>query len=289
MVDESVSFSPIVDNLFRTLAPFGLRFEGRPPSRPASLQLWIEAISSPALLRAIWRSLRRFTVLDPQCRGGARLVLAGRTLEPVFLAVLERMRAFVDDAASSRYRRRPEHLRDMRSLVDLAEDAGWGHDRETFVRRTIVRQSLFGIATSKSGIRRTVRDLLSYAGLDRSGLAIIDCNVRPFGDSIAAISSAGDQQLKVAPSPEGDRLREEIDLFRTAWDAVRKSRAFLVSDQEEFATAAAQLERRRQYLRRQLLVIAAKDALAEESRMAPLPELGFSDARALTQFSTVLA
>src|SRR5690606_15332969 len=86
-------------------------------------------------------------------------------------------RTHFDDAARTRASRRPEHLRDVRTLIDLVEGARWKGDRSRFARRCILQQNLFALCTSPAAARRTVRALLEYGGVDDRRSIILDGNV----------------------------------------------------------------------------------------------------------------
>lgn len=231
----------------------------------------VEECDDPDWLRSIWRKLRGVSVLHPDCEDGKRLLKAAGTLEIVFMAVLERMRAFVADSALRGGRRRPEHLRDMRNLTEDAEDRRWNRDTRRFVRRLLVQQNLFAIAESRAAGRRVARDLLGFAGLEEGALPSIDCNVWRVrggtgsshrahggpGSVTARCAKAGrDAFIAVTDPPVSDGgddspLSAEMRVHLTAWEMVRRVR-MAGGDPGDLRRAVSQLERRRHLLRRQL-------------------------------------
>lgn len=233
----------------------------------------IEETDDPDSLRSLWRKLRRISVMDPDCADGAHLLKAAGTLEIAFVAVIERMRGFVEDSSRRGDRRRPEHLRDMRALSEEAEGRQWERDTRRFVRRLIVQQNLFVVAPTRSAGRTVARDLLGFAGVENGALPALDCNVwrvvpepKPpamlRSVTVAAASAATEPALEAGTPAAGSHitpaiaLTETFDLHRKAWEMVRRVR-LAGGDREELRRAASRLERRRALLRRQLREIGA--------------------------------
>ena len=246
----------------------------------------------PDRLRTTWRRLRGIAVLHPDCADGARLVRAAGTLEMVFVAAIERMRAFVADASILGGRRRPEHLRDMRTLSDAAEDRLWDRDTRRYVRRLIVQQNLFAVVRTRTAGRTVARDLLRYADVREGALPAIDCNVwrepgrSPHGCGPGSAPGFG----ILSPTSDGiahdgerwpeEHLTEALELHRRAWEMVRRIR-LKGGHFEDLQLAVSQLERRRSLLRRQLDDMAAdagsNSPIADELRFFRTPgERGLS-------------
>ncbi len=229
----------------------------------------IAECGDPDQLRTIWRRLRGIALLHPRCEDGHRLVRGAGTLEILFVAAIERMRAFIADASILGGRRRPEHLRDMRSLAEAAEDRLWEQDTRRYVRRLIVQQNLFAIVQSRSAGRIVARDLLRYAGIREGALPAIDCNIwrehstsaesaeRTSGAYRTLAASNLEERSPSGGHPGDGELSEAVELHRTAWEMVRRLR-LAGAHAEDLRLATSRLERRRSLLRRQLRALAAE-------------------------------
>ncbi|MEX2581944.1 MAG: hypothetical protein WD766_01645 [Gemmatimonadota bacterium] len=131
-------------------------------------------------IRRLWRTIGEISLLDLDCGSGEWLGAAAEVLEPIYLACLDRMRSFVDDAAAAGDGRRPEFLSDLRSIVEAAEDDRQNDGPEEYVRRLLVQRNLYGVAKGRGDLRATGERLARYARRRRGrgvGEKVVDANI----------------------------------------------------------------------------------------------------------------
>jgi hypothetical protein len=244
----------VIDRLFGMIVPPRERTHVGEADRLQAILVRIERFRDPDDVRTVWRRMRGFSVLHDGCSDGGRLVRAGGAIEVVLLGVIERMQSFVDDASIRRDRRRPEHLRDLRSLTEAAEAPVWKLDRKLYLRRLIVQQNLFAVVSSRCAGRAVLRDLLAYAGAEGPGLPLIDCNIWRRKDRDSWTGERVPVRSGVA-KPDVTGFAEELALHRKAWEMVRKIR-LAGGEPRDLRGASCQLQRRRQLLLRQLREMA---------------------------------
>ena len=151
----------------------------------------IAASEGPELVRAFWKALRGVSVLDPTCGSGAFLFAALNVLEPLYNACLDAMRGFLDDAERSPRKRRPEHLRDFRRVL---EQVGQHASERYFVLKSIVIDNLYGVDVMEEAVEicklrlflKLVAQLDSYEQIEP--LPDIDFNVRA-GNTLVGFTS----------------------------------------------------------------------------------------------------
>jgi Eco57I restriction-modification methylase len=99
----------------------------------------VQNCADPDLLRAMWHTLNRMTVLDPTCGSGAFLFAALNVLEPLYEACLACMQAFLDELPPDAH---PHKLKDYRAVLDrVAQHPNQGY----FVLKSIVINNLYGV------------------------------------------------------------------------------------------------------------------------------------------------
>ena len=145
----------------------------------------------PELLRAFWHAMRDVSVLDPTCGSGAFLFAALSTLEPLYTACLEGMRGFLDDGERSGRKRSPEHLGDIRRILEQVDK----HPSERyFILKSIVLNNLYGVDIMEEAVEicklrlflKLVAQLESYDQIEP--LPDIDFNVRA-GNTLVGFTS----------------------------------------------------------------------------------------------------
>jgi hypothetical protein len=198
-----------MDALIERLRARGLRC----PRQPARLQCWIERLDTPTSLRRLWRSLTTVAFVDPDCRRGDALLGCAKILEALYVAVLDRMRCWVDDPAAGEWRRR-NRLADFELLVERSEQREIHSSTEVFARRLIVQNNLFALARSPADARRCRERLHRYASL-RPAVAGVDSNVL----------------LRKSPAASTRGSRAESDLVPRA--GIRDLRRSLGDDRSE--------------------------------------------------------
>lgn len=102
----------------------------------------IDDCEGPELLRSFWVAIQRISILDPTCGSGAFLFAALNILEPLYEACLDRMQAFLDDAArSSKKRNNPKFTDFPNELERVAQHP----NRRHFILKSIVIGNLYGV------------------------------------------------------------------------------------------------------------------------------------------------
>jgi hypothetical protein len=184
-VDPGRIAEAIVAALLRRITRERARGEQRdPPGSGAdegsveSLQRWLE-LASESQLRAGWRALQTFSVLDPACGRGERLVQALSVLTLVYDAVLERMQSHVADLDYARLRPRANRLRDFRRALEGVPDSG--QERAEHIRGRVLRDNIFGIGGSPEESRATRSRLRRQLGRspDPAVSALLRLTIRP--------------------------------------------------------------------------------------------------------------
>jgi hypothetical protein len=124
----------------------------------------IEGSATPGLVRAFWRALREFAVLDPRCGSGERLHTALRVLETLYDACLERMQVWADELIHTGTRHRPEERSDFRRVLARANDTRRHPSRRHFVRGSILCNNLFGVDPHPGAVAACADRLLGGPG-----------------------------------------------------------------------------------------------------------------------------
>lgn len=186
------------------------------PITPAMVQAWVEEADVEGV-RRLWRALRGFTALDPACRDGRWLLGVSALLEPLRLAVIERMRSLLDEARSGP-RRRPEYLSDLANVVDAAGDREADPGGRIHVRRSLLRENLFAIAPTARAEERCTRALARYGALEDGLIPLLDLNIRRAapGERLGDGRRAGSSTMEA---------HEEAEILRTTVRMLRAHRA----------------------------------------------------------------
>ena len=204
----------------------------------------------PELLRAFWHAIygnrertdTGISVLDPTCGSGAFLFAALNVLEPLYTACLERMRGFLDDAERSERKRSPEHLGDLRRLLEQVEK----HPSERyFVLKSVVLNNLYGVDVMEEAVEicklrlflKLVAQLESYDQIEP--LPDIDFNIRA-GNALVGFTSLDALRQAMTVTPDGqhrqvfpedqaalDRINEEAENASAAFDQFRWQQTML--------------------------------------------------------------
>ena len=211
----------------------------------------------PELVRAFWKALSSVSILDPTCGSGAFLFAALNILEPLYVACLETMAAFIDDLDRSKRPHRPEKLRDFRTLL---AQVGQHASEPYFIEKSIIVNNLYGVDLMEEAVEicklrlflKLVAQLEDYDQIEP--LPDIDFNVRS-GNTLVGFTS----MAEVKRTLRGDLVRELSlpDIEEHAEIADRTFRKFREMQTEEGMDAAAFAETKLE-LRKRL------DALRDE-------------------------
>ena len=204
----------------------------------------------PELLRAFWHALygnrersdTGISVLDPTCGSGAFLFAALNILEPLYIACLEGMRGFLDDAERSERKRSPEHLGDFRRILEQVDK----HPSERyFILKSIVLNNLYGVDIMEEAVEicklrlflKLVAQLENYEQIEP--LPDIDFNVRA-GNTLVGFTSLDAVQQAMTVMPNGqhrqmfpedqaalDHINEEAEIASAAFNQFRWQQTML--------------------------------------------------------------
>jgi hypothetical protein len=154
----------------------------------------VDRCDSPALLLAIYRTLKSLSILDPTCGSGAFLFAALNILEPLYEAALERMEAFLVDADTD--------AAELAEFATVIERVRAHPNRTFFTLKTIVVHNLYGVDVMEEAIEicklrlflRLVAQVSSVAHLEP--LPDIDFNVRA-GNTLVGFASLADARATI--------------------------------------------------------------------------------------------
>lgn len=218
----------------------------------AELVRMIERSQEAPLLRRIWKATRGLRILDPDCEFPDWIAARASPLEQICLALLERMRAWVDDLERGP-KRRPEHLRDFKEVVEAAEGERWQADRVRRIRCEILRRNIFTLhrdAGAQERFRCWARGWVGDVAPEHMPLVLNCCLRRGPQDALPTVS----RESKV---PGADVLRRSLKAARDAFGTAEWTR-------KELSDAAEQIERRR------MLLFRKYDSRASDGSV-PLP------------------
>lgn len=180
----------------------------------------IENCEGPDLLRAIWQTLEKVSILDPTCGSGAFLFAALNILEPLYEACLCRMEAFVEDLERSGEKHRPEKFSDFQKLLTRVA----AHpNRPYFIFKSIILNNLYGVDIMEEAVEicklRLFLKLAAQVDPDPAKpnfgiepLPDIDFNIRA-GNTLVGYARYED----VLKSAEGDWVRQaEIERVKVS-------------------------------------------------------------------------
>lgn len=236
----------------------GARAEGWPgpgPELPRRVQAWVEEIDSLAVLRALWRALSELTVLDPGCGSGSWLLRAAATLEPVYLACLERMQVWLDDEDRAG-RLAHGRLADLRRLLERADDTRLYPTRRAFAREVVVLRNLHGADANSGAVAACRARLMLYLRSARGGetpeLPGRVCRVHE-GRAGTGFGSYAELLEVLAPQPGGSdrarRMAEEAEAIGRADRFLRRLRLEDGATARDLERGVAAVQRRLQRLR----------------------------------------
>src|SRR5439155_4661028 len=148
----------------------------------------------PDLLRAFYKAIRSFSVLDPACGSGAFLFAALNILERLYDACLSRMQAFVDDLDRSNIKHSPEKYSDFRKTLAAMQDKAHHPSPRYFILKSIILNNLYGVdimeeATEICKLRLFLKLVAQVnAGEKIEPLPDIDFNIRA-GNTLVGYAS----------------------------------------------------------------------------------------------------
>ncbi|MQA89060.1 MAG: hypothetical protein GEU90_02315 [Gemmatimonas sp.] len=214
---------------------------------PGTLLLAIAGTRDVRPLRRLWSGLERLTILDEACGTGDWLFSTGRILESIYIACVDRMRAWLDDLEVAGHCRRPEYLSDFRAIVRMAEDSRLHPTPEVFVRRLLLQRNLFGISSVGREIRISRRALLEFGRFGDGGIPAFDLNIVPSVARSAPMGPARDTSEGCGMRQKADDS-EEFEVLARTLSLLRSYRLCGDGSREAFRLAAIELTRRRRIM-----------------------------------------
>lgn len=170
----------------------------------------IENCADPELLRVIWRALTAISVLDPTCGSGAFLFAALNILEALYEACLDRMQAFLDEAAG---KDGPAALADFRETLDrIAQHP----NRRHFILKSIVIGNLYGVDLMEEAVEicklRLFLKLVAQVERieDIEPLPDIDFNIRA-GNTLVGFATHEEARRAISSQLDFDNALQRID------------------------------------------------------------------------------
>jgi hypothetical protein len=225
----------------------------------------VEDTREPAALRRIWRRIQGLAFVDPDCGEGDWLLSVAAHLEPIYVALIDRMRSLVDEREPLRGRRRVDSLGDFRAILSLMGDRAVHPSWTIAIRRRVVRRHLYGCARSRRQAAICCNRLLAHVHRSRAALPQLDVNVRA---SRCRCTPSAVSFARRSPQPEGaSHLMEDLELLGTAWRIVRDLLDRPGAVEAELRNAGRELERRRRELHPRLMKSAPRDGRGD-----PRPE-----------------
>ena len=176
----------------------------------------IEECEGPELLRAVYQTLTKVTVLDPTCGSGAFLFAALNILEPLYDSCLERMQDFVNEADAKPQAASRERYTDFR---DVLKEAERHPNRRYFIFRSVVVNNLYGVDIMDEAVEicklRLFLKLVSQVEnpKDIEPLPDIDFNIRP-GNTLVGFARVDDARKAMTAgldyTDEATKLEKEL-------------------------------------------------------------------------------
>ena len=212
----------------------------------------------PELIRAFWKALNAVSVLDPTCGSGAFLFAALNILEPLYTTCLEVMRGFLSDLERSSRKRRPEKLRDFRTVLEQV--AAHASER-SFILKSIIVNNLYGVDIMEEAVEicklrlflKLVAQLERYDQIEP--LPDVDFNVRA-GNTLVGFTSL-DEVRKVLSADlikqlSLPQIEERAEIADRAFRKFREMQTEHGMDASEFAATKVELRKRLDDLRGEL-------------------------------------
>jgi hypothetical protein len=199
--------------------------------------------AGPDLLLALFKAIRKASVLDPTCGSGAFLFAALNILEPLYRASLDRMRTLLGDW-ETRGEKHPNYRKEFTTTLDQAAR----HPNENyFIFKSIIVHNLYGVDIMEEAVEICkLRLFLKLAaqlepGQEIEPLPDIDFNVRA-GNTLVGYASRDEVQRVYGSSLRG--VEHSIESF----EAIDERAQFLDNlfcefqrKQDDFDTRASEL------------------------------------------------
>ena len=193
----------------------------------------IETCEDPDLLRALWLTIEKVTILDPTCGSGAFLFAALNILQPLYEACLDRMAAFIDDLNRSDDSTARERFSDFRgTLSKAAVHVNWRY----FIYKSIILNNLFGVDIMEEAVEicklrlflklaAEVEPDSTHANLGIEPLPDIDFNIKP-GNTLVGFARYDDAKRVITSKFDFGNVMEKLSVkaseLQKAFDSFRE-------------------------------------------------------------------
>lgn len=207
----------------------------------------IENSNDPKLIKELYKCIYQITVLDPTCGSGAFLFAALNVLEPLYEALIDRMKFFVEEAPKGKY------LYFEKVLININEQPNIKY----FIYKSIIINNLYGVDIMKEATEiaklRLFLKLVSVIDKDNTKtnmglvpLPDIDFNIRS-GNTLVGFINKDEINLSIEGLIDFDSSYNEIisicDVISSLYDSFRQEQLLLVNNSEELRKHKQKLHR----------------------------------------------
>ena len=211
--------------------------------------------AGPDLLLALFKAIRKVSVLDPTCGSGAFLFAALNVLEPLYRGSLERMRALFGDWQTSG----EKHPIYRKEFGDILNQAARHPNENYFIFKSIIVHNLYGVDIMEEAVEICkLRLFLKLAaqlepGQEIEPLPDIDFNIRG-GNTLVGYATRDEVRRCMTQFGDGQmRLGVEDELqsygrFEEAVENVDKAFELFQQMQDDFGMDAAQFREQKRVL-----------------------------------------
>ena len=211
--------------------------------------------AGPELLLALFKAIRKLSVLDPTCGSGAFLFAALNILEPLYRASLDRMRALLGDWE----RRGEKHPNYRKEFAVILEQAARHPNENYFIFKSIIVHNLYGVDIMEEAVEICkLRLFLKLAaqlepGQEIEPLPDIDFNIRA-GNTLVGYGSREEVRRCMTQFGDGQmRLGVEDELqsysrFEEAAENVDKAFRLFQQMQDDYGMNPADFRKQKRLL-----------------------------------------